>query len=221
MVATWASFAILALMQAAPADGRPQALRNALRARERLRTARIEFVRSERDPRLDGGECVQFFTWRCAGDAMIQEFRGMDDGRYVIGPNGRPVPDILNRPQNFLVDDARVWHHADDSQYARLYDRSSRSAYGLHDLRRLGVGMGAGDEDLETRLAANNLPPPVYSTRTEDGLTVVHASFDGGAVEWAIDPERGWNVVRYRAFVGDELVGEIRYRLHYFEHDGV
>ncbi len=184
-------------------DTQPAALREALRARDAIKTARFDYV----ERFLQGKEPHnRFATWRGAGSDYIQIDHG-DERGIVSKVRGRP-DEPVRQPDFSLVTDGQSWRRNEAAADVRVVPWEDWS---LPDFRTLGIDpTGTTDLQFDKRVAKSGGTID-YREEQEGGLWRVTADESSGAqFVWWIDPERGWNVVRTRSSVNGEIWYEQR-----------
>lgn len=222
--------AFLAVFCAAPAisladaSEPPEALRRAIAARsaDLLRTARVEYSVTQRDPDAATQPHTLFYTYQSAGDHYVVTHQGDDEGVYGRGPDGKPVVRPLNRPRQYLVKDDQVWRHVEDALDANVFSSEvGVKGFRCLDLREAGLNPVLVGTNFQEHFRRSGADPLTYSSETVDGLHVVSAVGGPGKLKWWIDPERDWNVVRTEVHLNGEHIGERRFTLQQNPYDGV
>ncbi len=183
----------LATISLCSADPQSPALREAIRGRGIIATARFDYV--ERFLPGDAPVC-RFVTWRGAGSDYIQVDHGDEDG-VVSKIRGRP-DDPIRQPDFSLVTEGQSWRRNEAATEVAVVPWEE---WRLPDLRTLGIDpTGSKDLQFEERVVKTGATVAYREEKDGDLWRVTADASDGKSqYVWWIDPSRGWNVVRMRA----------------------
>ncbi|MDX2200643.1 MAG: hypothetical protein SF069_16930 [Phycisphaerae bacterium] len=177
----------------------PESLRRAYAARDPTVcfTGLVEWRVVDNRPRVAG---TQYFRWRCAGEDLISEFLGDENGVTLLSEDGS-VPVEGHRAVRALQKDGERWVYRDQSTTAAIQAQRAPSSYVVPDLRQIGLNPVIAERPLYMLDQWWKGHTTEYEETSENGLIVVTEWLvrDGnrrGRCRTWIDPERGWNVVR-------------------------
>lgn len=199
----------------------PLTLQRAYEARDRLRTARIEYAVTDES---DTATVCYVYSFAAADDRYFLTHHGdPEDG--LGGPDGKPLPPAVNRPQQFLSADGEVWRHATDTAVAHVFPSEKLDSFRMFDVRQVGLNPFWFDGKHNERLSSKQSDTKIVAydeQKQEDGqvvITVRHNSEWTG--RWWIDPAKDYAVTRTATYQGDRTVADRRYEHRLNTTDGV
>ena len=101
-------------------------------------------------------------------------------------------------------------------QLAQVRDGDSERGLGYLDARAFGLTPDASDANNRTyeqvlwNTPAGDEDGATYAVTSESGLKVVSRTAGNRVVEWWIDPQRGWNIIRCEALIDGRVTQECR-----------
>lgn len=201
----------------------PHALIQAQRTRAstNLNTARVEYTVTHTH---DGSTTSQFYSFKAADDAFITVIRGDEKGVVAYLDNGEPAPPLLNQRWNCLSTEGEVWLHREETPDAEVWgEKSGRHEFRMRDMRELGLNPVMPDRNLDEYLNEVGSPTLSYETRQEQGLHIVRRNLPDTAIEWWIDPDRDWNIIKTMIYGdgGAKKISEERFTLRLDPYDGM
>ncbi|MCG3125608.1 MAG: hypothetical protein CHACPFDD_00433 [Phycisphaerae bacterium] len=188
------------------AQSPPPALERAVDARQKLERMLVEWTWDDRR-----NNSIRYYTSRLSPTEDILTLRPDPDGVVMREPGGK-ASDFQPESLHALAADGQSWQHAQGTPIARVRDRNG-PAFGLISLRSVGLMPQLGLVDVREAVfndGPGNPPARKYKTSREGALQVVSAQRDRSTLEWWIDPEKEWLVVRAAELKDGKVLAEAR-----------
>ncbi|MDX2200537.1 MAG: hypothetical protein SF069_16400 [Phycisphaerae bacterium] len=201
----------------------PESLRRAveLKSASGLGTVRAEYQFSAKSTRYPQH---RFFSFRSAGDVTCTQYRGDEEAVLYRDSDGNPITDRLESESvGVLLEDGVAYQRGSNDPYVGQ-TRDLRMLTELHhDIRQIGLNPSYDELPLlhYMRDWPTNLEISYTEEITSDGLRhvtqFVKGPRDNGRVEWWIDPQRDWSVVRSEAWSHGQRMTRIDLELAEFD----
>ncbi|MFH1748786.1 MAG: hypothetical protein ABIG44_17265 [Planctomycetota bacterium] len=216
------TYALLVVIACAPIGVRGQDRSPALigleNAREQLRTGHVIWSTRCNRPKTPDDELMihrwhsfdvpRYFTSQFTSDEYLVEDNGDPAGVVFPTRDGTPHPELGYLPMRYLRYEGAVWEHRDGEPLATV----RRGLRFLPNPRLLGMTAVIESGADCHRIIWGHGEEYSYETRIVDGLYEVtrHSANGAGVYLFLLDPERGWNPVRYAFLNNDQVVREVR-----------
>ncbi len=204
--------AVLAYSSTNALSEKPALLRAAEHALDgrAIRTAHVEYSFKQRSPNNPDMLHTRFYSWKMAGDDILQINRGDEEGRVALTEGWKKSDVTYGGPIHALLQDGEVWIHTDDAPVVRIARAADRDFCHLVDWRLTGVNPVSDYEPYDVAAARAGVRLD-YAEEVIGDEHVVSASTDDSTVRWWINPEKGPSVTKTEIFVHGKLIGEKHY----------
>lgn len=200
----------------------PDALKRAREQRMRAETGLVEWsMTTARGVRGSPDSSVRFYTSRFAGDTTLQIATGDEQGVVVRREDGT-VGGGGQSAQGSVHVDGRIWKRESNALQAEVWGDGGRLRPGP-DVRAFGLHARDGAPSIHERTWSGygEFEGAIFREWSDGEMRVVRADLSKDrAVQWWIDPSRGWSVTRVAEYDGEgNLRLESRSKVE--EFDGV